>query len=228
MKLAKTIFTWLRVRNYVCHGSAVVCRPVPNCGSGLIRPKHVAHALHIGACTLFTFVIASTACCQDLELKLQAPAEAIHVGDYAKFIVTIANNGKEPVTLVEPGDGSECKWRTPVIGWSVLPAEETQKKHPDEPPLFQGGRCGNMNALSSQELFTLKSGNSKRLEDWMGHPTFANPGKFRMVFFYQNIPDLKTSKMGGLQPEVLEKLKSSQACLLKSNEIVVEVLPKKE
>jgi hypothetical protein len=32
-----------------------------------------------------------------------------------RFTATLVNRGKLKVTLVEPGDGSDCGWRTPLI-----------------------------------------------------------------------------------------------------------------
>ena len=175
--------------------------------------------------TLLSFAIVSTVIGQELLLKIEAPAEAIHVSDYPKFTATIENHGKVPVTLVKPGDGSEFNWRTPVIGWSVLPTDETQKQHPEELPLYKGLRCGIMNPIKSEEIFVLKSEESMSLGEWIGSPTFEKSGKHRVVFFYQNNPDLRT---GGEQTGVLDKIKSSHPCLLKSNEIIVEVLPKEK
>jgi len=58
-------------------------------------------------------MVASSALGQELAVSIQGPTEAIHVGEYPKFGVAIKNQGSKPRTPVLPGDGSECKWRTP-------------------------------------------------------------------------------------------------------------------
>ena len=179
--------------------------------------------------TLLMLTFVSPALAQEVALKIGPPLEAIHVGDYPTFIVTISNQGKKPLTLVEPGDGSDCKWRTPVVGWSVLPSGGIEN-HPKEPPLFHGGRCGNINTLKLKEIFTLKPGESKKIGEWVRCPTFANLGKFRVVFYYQNIHNLKVSglPLGEHEDGVIEKIQQSYPCQLISNEIIVEVFPKKK
>lgn len=175
------------------------------------------------------FALAPRVLGQELPLSIQAPTKAIQVGDYPKFIVTIRNQGETPRMLVLPGDGSECKWRTPVIGWSVLSAESPEQKHPQAPPLSRGARCGDINAIKLIEVFILQPGESRQLGEWIGHPGFVEPGKFRVVFYYENIPTLKVSgiPLGNHETGVLQKIKQSYACRLISNEIIVDVLPKK-
>src|SRR5919201_6135680 len=74
-----------------------------------------------------------------------------------RFTATLLNKGKETVTLVTPGDGSDCGWRTPLVGWSVVKVSADNPragKHPDKVPLHRGARCGNVNALKADEVFT--------------------------------------------------------------------------
>lgn len=167
---------------------------------------------------------------QELSLKIQIPAEPIHVGDYPKFQIIVSNNGNKPMTLVEPGDGSESGWRTPVIGWSVLSADKPDAKHPKEPPLFHGGRCKMINPLKLNEIFTLKPGESRQLGGSVDSPSFVRPGKFRVRFYYHNIPSLSVSgvPLGKHEDGVMDKIKQSYPCCLVSNEIIVDVSPKKE
>src|SRR5204863_5930322 len=115
----------------------------------------------------------------DLVVAVTAPRQAIHVGDYPRFVVTVSNYGPNSVTLVEPGDGSDCAWRTPVVGWSILPVSVTGQKHPSTPSLFKGRDCGNINSLRLSEVFSLKSGEAHRFDSWIGHPRFEKPGKYR-------------------------------------------------
>jgi len=168
------------------------------------------------------------AAADELSLKLESPEQTIHVGDFARFEVTVSNESKKPLTLVEPGDGSECKWRTPIIGWSAIAADDRVSKHPKEPPRDSRPRCGNVNSLKLDEVFTLQPGNSRKLAAWVGAPTFAMPGKYRLVFYYSNQPDLPMQGvlLGKHDDGVLEKIKQSHPCHLMSNEVIVDVSPK--
>ena len=165
---------------------------------------------------------------QDLVLSVSAPAKPVHVGDHSSFAVTVSNRGPKSVTLVEPGDGSDCKLRTPVVGWSILPADAKAKRHPKEPPPFRGPRmCGNINPLKLSEVFTLQPGESRRLGAWTGDPDFAQPGRYRVVFYYQNIPKLPTGglPLGPHDDGVVGQIRKSTRCRLVSTELVVDVLP---
>jgi len=74
---------------------------------------------------------------------LLAPDTQTVTGDQRPQVTaTLVNRGKREVTLVEPGDGSDCGWRTPLVEWS--------RRRRDN-----GGRCGNINALKEEEVFTL-------------------------------------------------------------------------
>ena len=37
----------------------------------------------------------------------------------AGWEVTLVNRGKADVTLIQPGDGSECGWRSPIVEWVI-------------------------------------------------------------------------------------------------------------
>jgi hypothetical protein len=123
-----------------------------------------------------------------LTLKITLPSEPIRVGGYPKFIATIHNETDKNVVLVQPGDGSSCRWRTPWTGWSVIPPELWNTQHPTEPEPMGGSRCGNINTLRLKEVFTLKPGESKNLTDWIEGPTFSNEGKYRVVFYFKKAP----------------------------------------
>lgn len=161
----------------------------------------------------------------DLIVAVTAPRQAIHAGDYPRFAVTISNRGPNSVTLVEPGDGSDCAWRTPVVGWSILSVTAYQQKHPATPALVKERFCGNINSINSSEVFSLKPGETHRFGSWIGHPRFKMSGQFRVVFYYQNIPD---SKISGLllkphEDGVLDRIRQSTPCKLVSEEIIVDV-----
>src|SRR5262245_34421955 len=145
--------------------------------------------------TVALLTTASRLSAQDPEVVLTiAPVgkKTIRIGESVYFVATITNRGSKPVTLVQPGDGSNCRLRTPVVGWSVLEADANAQKHPATVPPFKGFRgCGNINSLRMNEVFTLPPGAGIRLADWIGHPIFEKPGRFRVVFYYHNIPDLE-------------------------------------
>src|SRR4051812_31811566 len=54
-----------------------------------------------------------------LSLRLKAGAARAKASHKIKWEVTVVNRGKEAVKLVQPGDGSESGWRTPIIEWVV-------------------------------------------------------------------------------------------------------------
>src|SRR5262245_58854430 len=133
--------------------------------------------------TKLTLAVSIMAACSplfggELAVSVLAPRQAIHVGDYPRFAVIISNRGTNSVTLVQPGDGSDCAWRTPIVGWSILPVTATDQKQPATPALFKAPRCGNINSIDHSEVFTLKPGESHRFDSWIGHPRFEKSGKF--------------------------------------------------
>lgn len=157
-------------------------------------------------------------------VTIRATSSEIEVGQRPTFRITLLNQGKEPVTLVQPGDGSESAWRTPVIGWSVLPAE-SKAAHPDEIPLHRGGRCGNINPLGEDEVIRIKGGDQTELGTWVGQPSFPKPGKYRVVFYYANRPKIEWHglPLGSHHAEAMKAVRDSTACELRSNEIIISV-----
>ena len=134
----------------------------------------------------------------------------------------ITNLGDKPVTLVQPGDGSNCGWRTPLIGWSVRPAGDM--RHPDKPRMTSQARCGNINTLGPDEVFTIESGATAKFSSWVMRPNIPGRGKHTVVFYYENRPDLqwKGIPLGRHDPAAMRKVKSSTPCKLVSNELIVE------
>lgn len=172
--------------------------------------------------------VSLTALAQELVLSVETPASVVRVGDHSRFAVTIRNRGSNSVTLVQPGDGSARQSRTPFVGWSILPADAKKLSHPETPSLPEGPFCGNINSVRLSEVFSLKPGETRRLEDWIGNPTFEKPGRYRLVCYYQNIPEVKVSGIP-LRPHengALDRMRKSTPCRLTSDEIVVDVLPK--
>src|SRR5262249_657707 len=66
---------------------------------------------------------------------------------YPRSSAEVVNRPGREITLVKPGDGSDCGWRTPVITWTVEGVKPRGVL-----------RCGNVNPLRPNEVFTLKPG----------------------------------------------------------------------
>src|SRR5438067_2030418 len=112
-----------------------------------------------------------------LELRLQTTTPHMKRGQDVRWEVSIINHGQQAVTLVQPGDGSDCGWRTPVIEWVIngkvegagrLIEEVSKADSPVRKPVLKpaclspdfarSDRCGNINALKPDEVFVLKPG----------------------------------------------------------------------
>jgi hypothetical protein len=162
-------------------------------------------------------------------LEIKAKRTEIQVGESLQVGVTIRNEGKEAVTLVEPGDGSAEGWRTPIIGWSVVEVKMAadKAKHPGKPIPVNHRRCGNINALKAKEIIKLKSGATQALGGggWVGAPGFAKPGVYRVVFYYQNESGAKWTgiPLGKHDPDAMKEVQNSCKCLLASNELTITV-----
>lgn len=163
---------------------------------------------------------------QDLSVTIEAPAYPIHVHAYTEFSVRITNTGKRAAILTMPGDGSESGWRTPLVGWSILPAQDAEARHPELPPRNTEGRCGHVNSIGRDEVFVLNPGECRALADVAG-PWFPQEGRYRVVFYYQNLPALKPggAPFAPHDPTALALMQRSTPCLLRSNELQVSVLP---
>ncbi len=161
-----------------------------------------------------------------LRLSLEADRSVIRAGETVRFAATILNFGTEPLILVEPGDGSEAGWRTPIVGWSILHgAGEKLASHPDEPEL-DPARGENVDPLGSDEIFVLQPGDARRLSDWIEAPKLSRAGTHRVVLYYRNDP---WATIEGLpfephDPIALDLLRRTTPCTLVSNEVVIEVL----
>ena len=161
-----------------------------------------------------------------LELKIGCANLTIKKSVRPMIVVTIKNTGETAATLVQPGDGSHCKWRTPIVGWSAISADDNEAGHPKTPPLLTGGRCGNINSLKPDEIFVLKPGDQTAVRGWMPGPAFLTTGRHSVVFYYFNDPTLKWRglPLGKHDDKAMQKVKSSTRCELISNELVFAVV----
>lgn len=145
-----------------------------------------------------------------LELKAEKPA--IKLGDMPSFRAELINQGDKEVTIVMPGDGSECGWRTPIVRWS--------------PPMGTGGgRCGNINALKASEVVTLKAGERVAVSGWLGWPTLNKAGTHKVVLEIENVPGLEWGglPLGKHDPATMERVRQSTAFKAVSNVVEVKV-----
>ncbi len=163
-----------------------------------------------------------------LVLHIAAKEATLIQGQQPQITATISNRGKTPVLLVHPGDGSAWGWRTPLIGWSAAKLGAGAANHPKTPRFLHGGRCGNINRLKKEEVFVLAPGASKQLNGWIGTPQLAEPGTYRVVFYYANEPTLKWRgiPLGTHDEEAMQQVQKSQKCALISNELNLTVKPR--
>src|ERR1700733_14233174 len=87
-------------------------------------------------------------------LELKAVTPVVQGGKYPVFSADLINGSSQRITVVRPGDGSACGWRTPILPWT--------------PPMNPGGGCGNVNSLKAEEVVSLAPGQRLPLGDWMG------------------------------------------------------------
>ncbi len=180
-------------------------------------------ALPLSAIALLVLLCKAKCQAQTVELRLSAPKTTWRLKDYPRFAVTLRNNSAAPLTLVEPGDGSESGWRTPVVSWSVLPAKSVVK-HPTHATPGHILRCGNMNPLAASEIFTLAPHQSRSLGGWLGVPPLRKPGRYRVKFFYANIPGQPWVDEGQNDALLIQRVRRSSQCSLASNEIILTIV----
>lgn len=151
----------------------------------------------------------------ELLLAVEAPLAA---GDVAPLEIWLVNEGSEPVSLVEPGDGSTHGWRTPLVQWLV--GRRGEELGP--PELLP--RCGNMNPLQASEVFALQPGERRKLSDWTGGPSFPETGIWSVRLRYRNDPKQPWRDERDLDPAIVQRVQQSTAVDLVSNQIELVVL----
>jgi hypothetical protein len=136
---------------------------------------------------------------------------------YTSFRGTLTHEGDGTVTLVLPGDGSEVGWRTPIVTWQVwTPAGAPVT-------LSHSGRCGNINALRPDEIFTLRPGERHDLGDWFGSPDVP-PDTYVVRAIYENDPRREMRRTLERNDEaLLARIRATTACRVASNAISVRL-----
>lgn len=163
---------------------------------------------------------------EGLRLHVSLPRSTLSAGESVRPRAILVNAGDAAVVLVLPGDGSRQGWRTPRVGFSAIPLAGAET-HPGEVPLSEFRSCGNINPIRSSEVFRLEPGERRNIERWMPFLQLREPGMYRVVFYYQNVPDLRIRGvlLGlGHEPGVEEAMRGSAPVFLVSNELLVEVL----
>ena len=158
--------------------------------------------------------------CSGVRLEIAADATQIPMGEQPQVHASLVNESKAAVALVLPGDGSSVGWRTPIVGWSVLDADD-RGTHPSAPPVERNSRDGNINPLTAKELLTLEPGTSAPLGDWLGSLSFPSPGAYRVILYYRNVPDLtwRGITLGQHDAAAMTQVGRTAPCSLVSNEL---------
>ena len=125
-----------------------------------------------------------------INIELTTTTPVVKMDQTPQLSVSLVNCGKRSVTLVQPGDGSSVGWRTPIISWSGINTDDLLTY-----------RCGNINALNKDEVFTIASGEKIQLNSGWVQPQFPlqpgtfllQPGTYEVSFNYSNVPKLEWS-----------------------------------
>jgi len=134
--------------------------------------------------------------------------------------VTICNVGREAITLVQPGDGSESGLRTPTVRWSVRSARGSTVSQ-------QFGRRydNQINPLKPNEVFTLGSNTEHSLSNWIPSIVVDGPGEYVISLHYVNIPHLTWagSSTGAHDTATMALVTKSSPCDAVSGSMEIEV-----
>ncbi len=149
-------------------------------------------------------------------LELRTAELVIKEGQKIVWSLELVNLGKKEVTLVQPGDGSDCAWRTPLIQWRIN----------GQGPRGEVGRCGNINSLRPNEVFTLKPGQRVKLNEWVRQPALIGTGKFQVSFRYVNLPSLTWGglPLGKHDEATMAQVRHSTPLDVKSNVVEINVV----
>lgn len=178
---------------------------------------------------------------QDVVLRIEPLVARIPASSGAAVKVSVVNSGNVPVTLVRPGDGSWEGQRTPVVEFSWVPRDERKLENPQAPPMeYPKNGCANLLPITMSDVIRLAPHEARVLADFLPVRKLpARPGSYAVVFYYLNLPSMGMpgpgipsvafpNRAGGLSEtgaDVVEALRGSLPCLLRSNQVVFEVDP---
>jgi len=185
----------------------------------MIRTRLIAILLLVAGC--FPSVLPIEPSSQEhraLSLKLSAEAASLRVMEQPQVNITISNQGRDPVVLVRPGDGSDRELRTPLTTWLVEPVPG---EGDPEAILRSIMNCGNINALRPDEIFSIAPGESATFRTNVP-AVFSKPGKYRVRYMYENRPlmEWKGIVLGQHDEGAMRRVRESTACKLTSDELV--------
>jgi len=110
----------------------------------------------------------------------------------------------------------------------VIPADDPTARHSSTAAIpTLAGRSGNINGLTTRDLFTLEPGEREEFVEWVGTPGFPAPGRYKVVFYYANEPSMpwKGLPLPRHDPEAMRDVQRSVKCSLVSNELLFIVIP---
>ena len=161
----------------------------------------------------------------DLRITTENKNLSLSKKESPRVKVSLNNFTKDTILIVQPGDGSNVGWRTPIIRWSVIDLTE-EKPHPDTLPELQRriARCGNMNGLSRKDIVRLQPIHGIKLK-WVNNPKIPRKtGKYSVRFYYQHKPDSEWIMKDYSEHEGKKIIREkTEEMLLISNELVFEV-----
>jgi hypothetical protein len=184
----------------------------------------------------------------NLDLRLATGTPRVKRGEVVRCDVTVVNRGQQDVLLVQPGDGSDCGWRTPIVEWVVngkvdgatqgvidkktpnrASGDSLATRSPLQPACLGEGfaraaRCGNINSLKPDEVFVLKPGAQVKFDGWIGAARLpAETGTVKVAVRYFHIPALqwKGVSLGEHDPAAMDRIRRSAPVTLESN--IVEI-----
>jgi hypothetical protein len=136
--------------------------------------------------------------------------------------ITLRNEGRDPVMLVLPGEGSDVGARTPLIDWEIRDKDGHRIQR--DGALF----CGQRNELNSEAVFQLAPHEERRFKSEIPETYPYEKGhKYLVTFKYENRPDMKwpppSMAWAPDDPDAVQRLVNSTPCQLVSNTIELKL-----
>lgn len=148
---------------------------------------------------------------------LDEPVPASHgaVHPASILMARVENRGDATVTLVRPGDGSDEGVRTPVVELAFRPSREARS-------ILPGGRTCAREPPRAGDLLILRPGEACILSSRLSGPGLRRSASHRVRMTYRNHPSMPwISVIEAPTPEVVELIRSSTPCRMRSNEVTI-------